>query len=87
MRREKAQTLGAGRLSGQRGAGEANGSHTCYSGDREHRYSWGFGCGNRSECNHRRVWCSSWQSADELDRDQLQRRNAPTPAGACAGVT
>ncbi|PBB40029.1 7-cyano-7-deazaguanine synthase QueC [Mesorhizobium sp. WSM3866] len=40
-------------------------SHTCYSGDREHRHSWGFGCGTCFECNLRAAGWEQFRSSKE----------------------
>ncbi|WP_136621310.1 MULTISPECIES: 7-cyano-7-deazaguanine synthase QueC [Mesorhizobium] len=67
MRRDKAQTWALADWLG----GEAlvklicEGSHTCYSGDREHRHSWGFGCGTCVECNLRAAGWEQFRSRKE----------------------
>ncbi len=35
-------------------------SHTCYQGDREHRHSWGYGCGTCPACDLRASGFRSW---------------------------
>ncbi|PBB77822.1 7-cyano-7-deazaguanine synthase QueC [Mesorhizobium sp. WSM3879] len=40
-------------------------SHTCYGGDREHRHSWGFGCGTCFECNLRAAGWEQFRSSKE----------------------
>lgn len=35
-------------------------SHTCYEGDREHRHSWGYGCGVCPACELRRRGFEEW---------------------------
>ncbi|MGX7877087.1 7-cyano-7-deazaguanine synthase QueC [Mesorhizobium sp. ORM6] len=67
MRLDKAQTWALADCLG----GEAlvalicEGSHTCYSGNREHRYSWGFGCGTCVECNLRAAGWEQFRSCKE----------------------
>lgn len=36
-------------------------SHTCYQGDREHRHSWGYGCGACPACDLRAGGFASWR--------------------------
>ncbi|BCH35001.1 hypothetical protein MesoLjLc_69310 [Mesorhizobium sp. L-8-10] len=67
MRRDKAQTWALADWLG----GEAlvrlicEGSHTCYSGDREHRHSWGFGCGTCVDCDLRAAGWEQFRSRKE----------------------
>jgi 7-cyano-7-deazaguanine synthase len=35
-------------------------SHTCYRGDREHRHSWGYGCGDCPACVLRAEGHAEW---------------------------
>ena len=37
-------------------------THTCYKGDREHRYEWGYGCNACPACNLREKGYSAWRS-------------------------
>lgn len=36
-------------------------SHTCYAGDREHRYDWGYGCGTCAACELREAGYRTWK--------------------------
>jgi 7-cyano-7-deazaguanine synthase len=36
-------------------------THTCYLGDREHRYPWGFGCGECPACQLRAEGFRKWK--------------------------
>jgi 7-cyano-7-deazaguanine synthase len=36
-------------------------SHTCYRGDREHRHSWGYGCGDCPACDLRAAGWAEWR--------------------------
>ncbi len=38
-------------------------SHTCYTGDREHRHDWGYGCGACPACELRAAGWQRWQKA------------------------
>jgi 7-cyano-7-deazaguanine synthase len=38
-------------------------THTCYTGDREHRWDWGYGCGSCPAC---RLRSRGWQAYSEL---------------------
>jgi 7-cyano-7-deazaguanine synthase len=38
-------------------------THTCYLGDREHRHSWGFGCGECPACQLRAEGFRKWKEA------------------------
>ncbi len=38
-------------------------THTCYLGDREHRYAWGVGCGECPACRLRAAGYAKWKSA------------------------
>jgi 7-cyano-7-deazaguanine synthase len=38
-------------------------THTCYLGDREHRYPWGFGCGECPACRLRADGFAKWKAA------------------------
>jgi 7-cyano-7-deazaguanine synthase len=38
-------------------------SHTCYQGDREHRHSWGYGCGACPACDLRASGFAAWSAA------------------------
>ena len=38
-------------------------THTCYLGDREHRHSWGFGCGECPACQLRAEGFRKWKAA------------------------
>ncbi len=37
-------------------------SHTCYTGDREHRHNWGYGCGACPACELRAAGWQRWRS-------------------------
>lgn len=37
-------------------------SHTCYLGDRQHRHTWGYGCGTCPACELRANGYDTWQS-------------------------
>jgi 7-cyano-7-deazaguanine synthase len=38
-------------------------THTCYLGDREHRHSWGYGCGTCPACDLRAAGYKAWRGA------------------------
>ncbi|HEX8827724.1 MAG TPA: 7-cyano-7-deazaguanine synthase QueC [Xanthobacteraceae bacterium] len=38
-------------------------THTCYRGDRRHRYAWGFGCGECPACRLRAAGYEKWKAA------------------------
>src|SRR5689334_3982993 len=38
-------------------------SHTCYQGDREHRHTWGYGCGTCPACELRAAGFGVWSTA------------------------
>ncbi len=38
-------------------------SHTCYTGDREHRHDWGYGCGACPACELRAAGWQRWHNA------------------------
>jgi 7-cyano-7-deazaguanine synthase len=38
-------------------------SHTCYTGDREHRHTWGYGCGACPACELRAAGWQRWRGA------------------------
>jgi 7-cyano-7-deazaguanine synthase len=38
-------------------------THTCYMGDREHRHSWGYGCGTCPACELRAAGWQEWTGA------------------------
>jgi 7-cyano-7-deazaguanine synthase len=37
-------------------------SHTCYRGDREHRWAWGYGCGECPACELRAAGHAEWSA-------------------------
>ncbi len=37
-------------------------SHTCYTGDREHRHDWGYGCGTCPACELRAAGWQRWEA-------------------------
>ena len=39
------------------------GSHTCYRGDRAHRYAWGYGCGECPACELRATGYEEWAAS------------------------
>ena len=38
-------------------------THTCYRGDRQHRHTWGFGCGKCPACRLRAAGYEKWKAA------------------------
>ena len=43
-------------------------THTCYLGDRTHRFNWGYGCGECPACKLRAAGYETWQSARRKSR-------------------
>jgi 7-cyano-7-deazaguanine synthase len=37
-------------------------THTCYLGDRSHRYTWGYGCGECPACRLRAQGFATWKA-------------------------
>ena len=55
-------------------------THTCYLGDRAHKYAWGYGCGHCPACSLRRRGYNAWRANGDRPFLDTEPGVAATPA-------